>query len=60
MCTGSLVPRPQITAFWLGTRLPCVYVGNMGVQSLPGPENVHNAIENTKGKMLLTTILCML
>ena len=59
MCTGSLVPRPQITAFWLGTRLACMYV-YMGSQSLPGSEDVHNAIDKTKGKILLTTILCML
>ena len=59
MRTGSLVPRPQITAFWLETRLACVYV-YMGSQSLPGPEEVHNTIDKTKGKILLTTTLCML
>ena len=41
MRTGSLVARPQITAFWLGIR-PHVareheYVRNVSSQSLPGP-----------------------
>ena len=66
MRTGSLIPRPQITAFWHRTRLVCVImsmcVNDMSSHSLPRPrpEDDTQPYWQYVGEMMLTIIFCML